>query len=386
MVVEAGSSAQLRYHRIRRRTVALCEPLAVEDHVLQPIVDVSPPKWHLGHTSWFFAHFLLKGTPFQLPESPADFVFNSYYEGAGSRVQRELRGTYSRPTVADVHAYRRQVDEAMDALMERGLDAQQEAVLELGLNHEQQHQELLVTDIKYILCQEPLFPVYGPFTEGWEQPAGPPVKMPAGTYAIGYEGEGFAFDLERARHQVLLEPYALDAALVTNAEWLEFIADGGYRDHRLWHSEGWAWVQQHAINAPLYWYARPDGWYWFSLQGLVHVPERLPVAHISFYEASAFASWRGCRLPTEQEWEAAHAQLDHGQRWEWTSSALAPYPRYIRAEGTIGEYNGKFMVNQMVLRGASVATPKGHSRPTYRNFFHPPLRWQYTGLRLARTC
>lgn len=382
MVAEQGPVD--RYLAVRNRSVALCAPLAIEDHSAQPIVDVSPPKWHLGHTTWFFEEFLLKALPGYHQRAASAYVFNSYYEGVGERVMRDKRGDHTRPTVAEVHAYREAIDTAMVALIERGLDEEQSKILELGLNHEEQHQELLVTDIKYILCQEPYFPAYGDLIEGWAQePYRGKVSIPGGLHMIGADGNGFAFDLERGRHKVHLEPFSIDALLVTNREWLEFIADGGYEDHRHWHSEGWAWVKEQGIKAPLYWFRVNGEWKWFSLQGLVDLDLDVPVAHISFYEAFAFAQWQGRRLPTEQEWEVASPYFSHGQRWEWTHSAFLPYPGYERAEGPIGEYNGKFMVNQMVLRGASVATPKGHSRPTYRNFFHPQLRWQYTGLRLV---
>ncbi len=383
-VIDRTKELQERYRLTRQRSLAICAPLAVEDHAAQPIVDVSPPKWHLGHTTWFFEEFLLKPTSDYKPDPRSAFVFNSYYEGVGARVQRDMRGHYTRPTVQEVLAYRDQVDRAMERLFDAQLSNAQATILELGLNHEEQHQELLITDIKYILCQEPLFPAYGPFVEGIrEELAGGRVSMPGGLYSIGFQGDGFCFDLERARHKIHLEPYAISARLITNRQWVEFIADGGYQDHRLWHSEGWAWVKENAIHAPLYWYEREGKWHWFSLQGLVPLELELPVAHISFYEAFAFAQWMGQRLPTEQEWEVASEQFSHGQRWEWTHSAFLPYPGYRKAEGPIGEYNGKFMVNQMVLRGASVATAPGHSRPTYRNFFHPHLRWQYTGLRLV---
>lgn len=312
------------------------------------------------------------------------YVFNSYYEGVGARVQRDMRGNYTRPTVQEVLDYRKAVDDAMDQLLSADPTEEQLAILELGLNHEEQHQELLITDIKYILCQEPLFPKYGPFIEGWGQsPIDGKIRFPGGIHSIGFEGEGFSFDLEHGRHKVFLEPFTIDARLVTNQEWLEFIADGGYQDHRHWHSEGWAWVNGNKIKSPLYWYERDGERMWFSMQGLLPLDPEMPVAHISFYEAFAYAQWKGARLPTEQEWEVASDQLSYGQRWEWTQSAFLPYPGYKRADGAIGEYNGKFMVNQMVLRGASVATAEGHSRPTYRNFFHPHLRWQYTGLRLV---
>jgi ergothioneine biosynthesis protein EgtB len=383
---EAATDPRDRYRRTRSRSIELCRPLAVEDHSAQPVVDVSPPKWHLGHTTWFFEQFLLRSLPHYQADEQVAFMFNSYYEGAGARVKREHRGHHTRPTVQEVLDYRSRVDEAMDRLLGQELSAEQLAVLELGLNHEEQHQELLITDIKYILCQEPLFPAYGPFNEGWdEKPVTGPIEVPGGLHHIGHDGEGFTFDVEHGRHQVHLEPFKIASRLVTNREWMGFIQDGGYSDHRHWHSEGWQWVRENGVKAPMYWYERDGVWHWFSLQGLVPVDPDMPVAHISFYEAFAFSQWSGRRLPTEQEWEVASPGFRWGQRWEWTHSAFLPYPGYRRAEGAIGEYNGKFMVNQMVLRGASVATSPGHSRHTYRNFFHPHLRWQYTGLRLVET-
>ena len=361
----------------------MCEPLAIEDHCVQPIVDVSPPKWHLGHTTWFYEQFLLKPLEWYKTDGNSSYLFNSYYDSVGDRVQRHMRGNYSRPTLQEVLDHRQQVDDAMDRLILGGLDMEQQAILQLGLHHEQQHQELLITDIKYILCQEPIFPEYGPFVEGWYEKELDDVKVNEGTYWIGHDGKGFHFDVERERHQVHLSDLKINSRYVTNGEWIEFINDGGYRDHRHWHQEGWQWVQENVVRSPLYWYDRDGQWQWFSLQGLRPLDPRMPVAHISWYEASAFANWAGKRLPTEQEWEVAAPDLVWGQRWEWTQSSFQPYPGYKRAEGAMGEYNGKFMVNQMVLRGASVATPEGHSRISYRNFFHPHLRWQYTGLRLA---
>jgi ergothioneine biosynthesis protein EgtB len=344
-------------------------------------VDVSPPKWHLGHTTWFFEEFLLKPLKWYTADRNTSYLFNSYYEAVGERVQRHMRGNYSRPTLQEVLDHRHRVNEAMDRLFDLGITAEQLSILELGLNHEQQHQELLVTDIKFILCQEPLFPAYGPFKESWREEGDGELRIDGGTYSIGHDGDGFHFDLERDRHEVFLRPYAISRKLVTNREWIEFLNDGGYADHRHWHQEGWQWVKENNISAPLYWFYMEGQWKWFSLQGLVPLELDHPVTHISWYEASAFMNWCGKRLPTEHEWEVAAPQLNWGQRWEWTASAFVPYPGYRKAQGPIGEYNGKFMVNQMVLRGASVATPEAHSRITYRNFFHPHLRWQYTGLR-----
>ena len=375
-----------RFQGVRRRTVDLCAPLRTEDHVVQPIVDVSPPKWHLGHTTWFFEQFLLNELPGYTADPAMAYVFNSYYETVGKRVLRTDRGNITRPTVQEVHAYRTRVDAHMLRALKEGrfTDAQLD-VLVLGLQHEEQHQELLVTDIKYILGHNPLFPAYGPFQEGSAE-AGVPsfVQVKGGLHRIGHAGAGFCFDNELSRHRVHLEDFAIRDRLVTNAEYMAFMDAGGYDDFRLWHSEGWQWVKDNAIAAPMYWHRIDGQWMSYTLEGLVPVDPALPVTHVSFYEAFAFAEWSGMRLPTEAEWEVANERFLWGQRWEWTHSAYLPYPGYTRAEGALGEYNGKFMVNQMVLRGASVATAPGHSRHTYRNFFHPHLRWQYTGIRLVQ--
>jgi len=380
-----------RYSEVRTATEAICAPLAVEDYVVQPIVDVSPPKWHLGHTTWFFENFILK--PFvpgyQEFNPQFNFVFNSYYESVGARVIRTDRGNLSRPSVDEVYRYRRYVDEKMLAFLEKGtVDAAVRELLLLGLNHEQQHQELLFTDIKYILGNNPLFPAYK--EEGVEgdmhakQSQQGFISMPKGIYEIGHQGKGFCFDNELGVHDVLLQEFQISDTLVTNQEYLEFINDGGYKDFKHWHSEGWEWVKANNAAAPMYWYDVDGDWQHYTFAGLQQIEPDLPVTHINFYEASAFAAWKGMRLPTEFEWEAAARLFSWGQRWEWTNSAYLPYPGYSRAQGAIGEYNGKFMVNQMVLRGASFVTPSGHSRISYRNFFHPNLQWQFTGIRLAK--
>jgi ergothioneine biosynthesis protein EgtB len=376
-----------RFHAVRDRTVEICAPLRVEDHVVQPVVDVSPPKWHLGHTTWFFEQFILKeARGYKLFNADMAYMFNSYYETVGKRVLRTDRGNMTRPTLEEVHAYRAHVDKAMDAFLITG-NATEESlrILELGLNHEQQHQELLVTDIKYILGNNPLFPAYGEYNEGHaEKTKGNFISIPGGLHAIGLDGPGFSFDNEHARHQVYLEDYAISDRLVTNGEFMEFMDDGGYADFNHWHSDGWQWVQEGNVQAPMYWHKVDGIWHHYTLTGLEAVAPRMPLCHISYYEAFAFAEWKGMRLPTEAEWEVANGRFQWGQRWEWTNSAYLAYPGYKRVPGALGEYNGKFMVNQMVLRGASVATAAGHSRATYRNFFQPWLRWQYTGLRLAK--
>lgn len=376
------------YTRIRTGTEALCEPLEIEDFVPQPIVDVSPPKWHIAHTTWFFEEMILRrcAPDYQIFDPEFGYFFNSYYETLGQRTARDQRGFYSRPTVAKVFEYRRYVDSAMLKLIQSGVTDEIARMVILGLNHEQQHQELLLTDIKYTFGLNPLFPAYrNDFAP--EEPAdagsGKFIEFDEGIYEIGYVGEGFCFDNELARHRVFLEPFKISDRLVTNAEFIEFIEDAGYRDFRLWHSEGWDWVNRERIGCPLHWHFRDGEWFQFTLAGLRPVLPDSPVCHVSFFEAAAFAEWRGCRLPTEFEWEAASGKFDWGLRWEWTNSAYLPYPGFRKPDGAVGEYNGKFMVNQMVLRGASVATPPGHSRPSYRNFFHPHLRWQFTGIRLA---
>ena len=378
-----------KYLGVRRRTEEICQPLKTEDYVVQPVVDVSPPKWHLGHTTWFFETFVLKDSVAGYKEfDPAyNFVFNSYYETIGARVIRTDRGNLSRPTVEDIYRYRAYVDRAMNELLIGGLSAELMDVVTLGLNHEEQHQELLITDIKYILGHNPLFPAYHEQERGLtaaQAPSGEFIEMPGDIYKIGYSGTGFCFDNELSTHKVYLESYSIASELVTNEEYVEFISAGGYTNHTLWHAEGLDWVKNNQIAAPMYWYLIDGKWYHYTLFGLVELDMNRAVCHISFYEAAAFAAWKGKRLPTEFEWEAAASKFNWGARWEWTDSAYLPYPGFKKAPGAIGEYNGKFMVNQMVLRGASEATPVGHSRNSYRNFFHPHLRWQYTGIRLAQ--
>lgn len=375
-----------QYRSVRKRTEQICSPLHTEDYVVQPIADVSPPKWHLGHTTWFFETLILKPFLKDYTEFDANFnyVFNSYYESLGARVIRTQRGNLSRPTVNDIYRYRVYVDEAMEQLLATPLTEEARTLIVLGCNHEEQHQELLWTDIKYILGHNPLFPAYdtalppetasGP--EGW-------VALKPGLYEIGYKGDGFCYDNELGRHQVYLSGCKIATSLVTAGEYLAFMQQGGYTRFEHWYAEGWDWVRNNNIQAPMYWYNIEGSWYHYTLQGLQPIAPETPVTHISFYEAAAYAAWKGCRLPTEFEWEAAAGSFNWGRRWEWTESAYLPYPGFARVAGAVGEYNGKFMVNQKVLRGASSFTPPGHSRPTYRNFFHPHLRWQLTGIRLA---
>jgi ergothioneine biosynthesis protein EgtB len=378
------------YERVREYTEHLCEPLEIEDYIPQPVIDASPPKWNIAHTTWFFEEMILKKfvEGYKEFDPQFGFLFNSYYNSVGDRVARDHR-SLSRPTVKRVFEYRKHVDAAMRTLLSAPppiAGAITELVI-LGLNHEQQHQELFLTDLKFTFAQNPIYPVYrNDFypEERTDDSATEWIRMPAGVHDIGFTGDGFSFDNEHARHQVMLDEYEIASRLVTNREWIEFIDAGGYSDPLLWHSEGWDWVQRENVRSPLYWNSSDDGWRHYTLGGLRDLPLDAPVCHISWYEASAFAEWKGMRLPTEFEWEAANPKFSWGKRWEWTASAYLPYPGFRKPGGAVGEYNGKFMVNQMVLRGASVVTPEGHSRPTYRNFFHPHLRWQFTGLRLAR--
>jgi len=377
-----------QYNIVRKRSVDICRPLKTEDYVVQPVVDVSPPKWHLGHITWFWETFLLKPyLPGYVEFDPEyNYVFNSYYESVGARVIRTNRGNLSRPAVDEVMRYREYVDEAMRSFLQKEPEPAIRELILLGCNHEEQHQELLYTDIKYILGHNPLFPAYGDFLYhlGEAPTVTDMIFIPEGIYEIGHKGKGFCFDNELGRHNVYLGSYHISAQTVTNGEYLAFMEAGGYRDFRHWHAEGWDWVKQHAVTAPLYWHHMDGGWKQYGWHGLQTVDPEAPVCHISYYEAAAYASWQGNRLPTEAEWECAAGRFHWGRRWEWTESAYLPYPGFAKAPGAIGEYNGKFMVSQMVLRGASEVTPPGHSRPTYRNFFHPSLRWQFTGIRLAR--
>ncbi|WP_443946342.1 ergothioneine biosynthesis protein EgtB [Pedobacter sp. AW1-32] len=378
-----------QYKTIRKHSEEICAPLQTEDYVVQPVVDVSPPKWHLGHTTWFFETFILQPYAFEYQVYNADYsyVFNSYYEAVGNRVIRTDRGNLSRPSVNEIYQYRAYVDAAMLAFLEEEPVDDVRELLVLGFNHEQQHQELLLTDIKYILGNNPLFPAYdASFAENkkTEDQEKTMIAVDEGIYEIGYNGKDFCFDNELNRHKVYLHAFSISASLVSNAEFVAFIEDGGYRDFSLWHSEGWSWVNENQIAAPMYWYKIDNQWYQYTFAGLQPVAPEQALTHISYYEAYAFASWKGMRLPTEFEWEVSAERFNWGERWEWTESAYLPYPGFNKAPGAIGEYNGKFMVNQKVLRGASVATSAGHSRKTYRNFFHPQLRWQYTGIRLAK--
>lgn len=396
-----------RYQAVRDRTAALAQPLSPEDQAIQSMPDASPTKWHLAHTTWFFETFLL--SPLLKDYRPYDpryaFLFNSYYESLGDRHPRAERGLITRPDAGEVRAYRAHVDAAMARLIEAGLQPDQAALLELGLNHEEQHQELILMDIKHAFSCNPAAPAYD------ARPAPPSKTNPetwtrfeGGLVEVGHDGRSFAFDNEGPRHRAWLEPFVIADRLVTCGEWMAFMADGGYRDPRWWLSDGWAAVGREGWDAPGYWRAVNGGWQVFTLGGLKAVDPAEPVCHISFYEADAYARYAGRRLPTEAEWEiAALGAFDPGasghlhprggegaglrqfagEVWQWTGSAYRPYPRYRAADDPTGEYNGKFMSGQMVLRGGACVTPPGHSRATYRNFFPPAARWAFSGVRLA---
>ncbi|HEY0149393.1 MAG TPA: ergothioneine biosynthesis protein EgtB [Allosphingosinicella sp.] len=408
-----GGTIGDRFRDVRALSVAIAAPLSDADATLQPCADASPAKWHLAHPSWFFETFVLRD---HLPGyRPFDerwaFLFNSYYEGEGERIARDRRGMLSRPSLNEVLAYRAHVDGALLEALPM-LPAEALALVELGLNHEQQHQELMLTDILAAFAENPLLPAIWDMAPEPSPPNGEigGVRFPGGVAEIGHNGTGFAFDCEGPRHRVLVQPYELADRPVTNAEWLQFVSAGGYRTPGHWTADGWAWVTANGVEAPLYWRRSGEGWTRFGLDGLHPLDPAEPVCHISWYEADAFARWAGARLPTEAEWEIAASALDpasgnqldaagparprtapgiglrqmFGDVWEWTASPFTPYPGFTPAEGTVGEYNGKFMVNQFVLRGGSCGTPRGHLRTSYRNFFYPHQRWQFCGLRLAR--
>ena len=407
--------ALAQYSRVRAESEALAAPLSDADATVQSMPDASPAKWHLAHTTWFFETMALKPnvSGYRVFDEAYNFLFNSYYESVGERQPRPRRGMITRPSLDEILAYRSHVDAAMERLIASGPERPLADLIELGLHHEQQHQELLLTDILHLFAQNPLKPAY-------RDPAPLPVAPAPGETAyvsfgggiieIGHGGDGFAYDCEGPRHQTLIRPFRLADRCVTNAEWLAFMADGGYRDPLLWLSDGWAQILEHLWAAPLYWEERDGEWGSMTLRGFQPIDPDAPVTHVSYFEADAFASWAGKRLPTEAEWEHASLTINadgvfadggagrlrpapaktgaglrqmFGDVWEWTQSPFTPYPGFRAAEGAVGEYNGKFMCGQFVLRGGSCATPTGHIRPTYRNFFQPDKRWQFSGLRLA---
>ena len=401
-----------RYAAVRRFTEELCSDLETEDYCVQTMPDVSPTKWHLAHTTWFFETFVLRPhVPRWRTEPHWDVLFNSYYQAVGEPWDRPRRGLLSRPTVAEIYAYRERVDDAMTRFMSE-LDDETLAVVELGIQHEQQHQELLLTDIKHVFAANPLRPIFrasAASTSGGTARSARWQRYEEGVRQIGYDGDSFAYDNEGPRHRHLLLAFEIADRLVTAGEWLEFITDGGYETPSLWLSAGWDTVERERWNSPLYWERPDDEWWEMTLGGMRKVDRDAPVAHVSFYEADAFATWAGARLPTEFEWEVAAAESSiasgnfvesgrlhprvaadaaddqfFGDLWEWTRSDYAPYPGFRAADGALGEYNGKFMSGQYVLRGGSCATSATHIRPTYRNFFAPHARWQFCGVRLAK--
>ena len=411
--VEAKLSALAQYERVREQTEHLCEPLETEDYCIQPMVDASPPKWHLAHTTWFFETFVLKSAlPNYRPFHPAfEFLFNSYYEGVGARHPRPERGLLSRPLVSEVYEYRHQVDVAMQELLQHEIGGEMLKRIELGCHHEQQHQELLITDLKCNLGRNPLLPPYKLASTPARTGSVKSLNMVEHAGQLGcigahVESNEFCFDNELPRHQAWVGSFAIADRLTTNGEYLEFINDNGYQEPSLWLSDGWAEKHNQNWIAPEYWFRKDGEWFEYTLHGTEPLVLDAPVCHVSYYEADAFARWRGARLPTEFEWEthATHesnsgfgtfadgdyfhpqpqASVIAGDCWEWTSSSYAPYPGYQPLAGTLGEYNGKFMANQYVLRGGSCATPREHFRTSYRNFFHAQDRWQFTGIRLAK--
>jgi ergothioneine biosynthesis protein EgtB len=384
----ADASLVLRFLSVRQQTEDLAAPLSAEDQTVQSMPDVSPTKWHLAHTTWFFEAFVLRphARGYSVFDPAYDYLFNSYYEGVGPRHPRPQRGLITRPGVDEIMAYRRHVTEAVAQLIEAGAAGCQN-IIELGLHHEQQHQELILMDIKHVLSCNPLRPAYGKASPA---PAGTGTSLAwqefeGGLVGIGHEGGGFSFDNEGPRHRVWLDPFAVAIRPVTCGEYLDFMADGGYRRPEFWLSAGWDCVTQRGWRAPLYWEGNDKlGWTSFTLSGPRAINRNDPVYHVSGFEAAAYAKWAGKRLPREQEWEIAADDLDGvGQVWEWTASPYIAYPGYREPPGAIGEYNGKFMANQMVLRGGCIATPPGHVRNTYRNFFPPDARWMFGGFRLA---
>ena len=381
-------SLLLKYQLIRQKTIEFCSLLEIEDYAVQVVDFASPAKWHLAHTTWFFETFILKNNVKNYQEFDKNFnyLFNSYYNTVGERVLQNNRGNMSRPSTSKILDYRKYVDAKMQEYLKDISDKKVTDLITLGLNHEQQHQELLITDVKYMLGHNPILPsldsAYNLVKDS--NTDSKCIKIKAGVYDIGYQGTDFCYDNELGVHKVYVDDFEINNHFITNGEYLEFMNAGGYSDFNLWLDEGWNWVNNEQINSPLYWHKINNKWHFYTLAGMQKVDENAILCHINYYEATAFAEWKGMRLPTEFEWEIASNNLDWGKRWEWTNSAYLAYPRFEKENGAVGEYNGKFMSNKMVLRGASVATSKNHSRNTYRNFFHPSDRWQFTGLRLVK--
>ena len=377
-----------RFLAVRYRTETICKSLERDDYSVQPEVSVSPPKWHLGHTTWFFEQFVLSQFKPGYKNFHKDFsyCFNSYYNNVGSRILRVNRSNMTRPTVDEIYNYRSYVSSHLAEFLETEISEEIKGLVEMGLQHEEQHQELLVYDIKYIFGHQPLFPVLDTEIQlKSEEDDIEFISVKEGIYEIGHQcNETFCFDNELGVHKVYLNDYKIANRLVTNAEYIEFIEAGGYSNFNYWHADGWTHINENNITSPMYWHKQDGKWMYYTLKGLREIDANLPVNHVSFYEAWAYAEWKGLRLPTEFEWEIASSQLNYGQLWEWTNSAYLPYPKYAKADGAIGEYNGKFMVNTMVLRGSCLATAPNHSRPTYRNFFTPESQWQFSGIRLAK--
>jgi ergothioneine biosynthesis protein EgtB len=377
------------YKKVRQESLDMVKPLEREDYIPQAAMFASPPKWNLGHTSWFFEEIILsKYKKDYRPFHPKySYLFNSYYNTVGERVLRHDRGNLSRPTVDEVFNYRKYVDKYMhDLLSDENLNKEVTDLVVLGINHEQQHRELFFTDLKYTFSVNPLYPAYSEkaFCENKNSGESGFISMNEGLYEIGFNGDGFCYDNELSRHRVFLQAYEIQKNLVTNGEYINFIENDGYERFELWHDDALAWKEENQILHPMYWQKIDKEWYQYTLAGMRKIQPEHILTHISYYEAFAFAQWKGLRLPTEFEWEVAADEFDWGKRWEWTESAHLPYPGYKKAGGAVGEYNGKFMVNQKVLRGASDVTSENHSRKSYRNFFHPQVGYQFNGIRLAR--
>lgn len=380
-----------RFKQVRNQTEAITAPLKAEDYVVQPALFVSPPKWHLAHTTWFFEKLVLKKySPGYKEFNPQfDFLFNSYYNALGDKLKREQRGFLTRPEIEEVYKYRAHVNQAVRQLLEsdNSRSSDFKSILELGIQHEQQHQELLWYDLKYILGTQPFSPSYGisdPLKRNDQKTGGGFTTIKGGDYTVGFNGKGFCYDNELGAHEVKIRDFSIAKCPVTVKDYLGFVESGGYEKFEYWHDDGWAFIRENDIKSPLYWNLENSELQIYTLCGLKKADLDEPVNHISYYEAAAYAKWKGCRLPTEFEWEVAAEKINYGLRWEWTDSAYLPYPGFKEFEGQAAEYNGKFMVNQKVLRGGSEATPVNHFRKTYRNFFHPQMRWQFSGLRLVK--